>query len=450
MSMLTLNVRPDPDARTSARWVAQLVDPDVRRWYDAMAIKSKVTASERLRVLTRYCEARRTTPGELLTLAQRPKGTTKIANDLQDFAILMSKPHTPEDHGAGERDKDARRRCAEGHSGGYILQFIKSIRGFLRANDIGLVRSISVGDANRVRTVENERIPPPAELRKVLLAASPRAKVIIAFCGLAGLRPEVLGTMDLEDGLRLADLPDVVITDGGVKVRKSPALVVVRRELSKVRKRYVTFLPREGCEFLRTYLATRLLHGEPLAPDSPVVRPDYGFDRKGRPEAKRGLPFLGRQGVTKEIRQAFRAVRLQARPYVLRSYFASALLSGQREGAITDLERELFLGRANAISMRYTLHKDLPAKEIEALRDTFRRLEPFLSTKAVDASSADAATVDELREMYLRTQENMKALEARLAAPKSELAEALLADPEARRILERAVRRSQAKAPAKA
>lgn len=421
------------------------MDPDVKRWYDAMCLKNRSTADERLRVLSRYCEAARTTPGAILALAQEKKGIKKVADDLQDFATLLAQPHEPQDHAVEPRGERGAAACARGHSAGYIEQFVKSVRSFLRANDVPLVRAIAVGDSGATPTVADERIPTPADLRKVLLGASPRGKVIVAFCGLSGVRPEVLGLKDCSDGLRLGDMPDVVVKEGTVKVRRTPAAVRVRRSLSKVRKAYYTFLPREACDFLRTYLASRLAHGEALGPESPVVRPDYGRERQGRPEAIRGSPFLGRGGVTKEIRSALEGAGIHVRPYALRSYFASALLSAEREGLLTDLEREFFLGRANAITLRYTLHKDLPPQAVEELRESFRRCEPFLTTRVVETTSPDQATIDELRTMFEKSQADMKALEARLAGPRSELAEALLADPEARRVLERAASRAKAK-----
>jgi integrase len=222
---------------------------------------------------------------------------------------------------------------------------------------------------------------------------------------------------DSADGLRLRDLPDLVIKDGSVRFRKTPALINVRRELSKVRKRYVTFLPREGCEFLRTYLQGRLLRGEPMGPDTPVIRPSGGYDRRGRVGVKQGLPFLGRQAVSKVLREAFQAVHLEARPYLLRSYFASALLSGQREGVITDLDREFFMGRAGAISMRYTNRKDLSPQASEQLREAFRKCEPFLSTKAIDTLATQdgaelQAEVARLREEYAIMKTGLAALMA--------------------------------------
>src|SRR2546425_1248275 len=115
--------------------------------------------------------------------------------------------------------------------------------------------------------------------------------------------------------------------------------------------------------------------------DSPIVRPDYDYERRGRPAQMQGSPFLGRQGITSEIRAALRSQGLQVRPYVLRSYAASALHSAQREGKITDLDREFFLGRKGAITARYTVNKDLSADQVEEMRRAFAGCEPYFGAR---------------------------------------------------------------------
>jgi hypothetical protein len=50
-------------------------------------------------------------------------------------------------------------------------------------------------------------------------------------------------------------------------------MVVVRKTLSKARHQYITFLPQEGCQYLKEYLELRLRQGEELSPESAVVGP---------------------------------------------------------------------------------------------------------------------------------------------------------------------------------
>jgi integrase len=229
-------------------------------------------------------------------------------------------------------------------------------------------------------------------------AAGIRGRVIISFVAFSAVRPEVLGTQRADDGLRLGDLPDLEIDGRSVRIRRTPAQITVRRSLSKVARKYVTFLPAEGCKYLLEYLENRLGRGEELRPDSPVVRPDYSYETRGRPEGMRGSNFLGRQGVSQEIREALRGQGLAVRPYVLRAYAASALLSAQREGKITDIDREFFLGRKGAITSVYTVHKDLPAAKIDEMRKQFAACEPYLGAKP-QAAEVPATDLREIRAM---------------------------------------------------
>ncbi len=388
--------------REGATWKRWLADEQVFRWYRSMVIRTEVTADERLRVLSRYCDAVKTTPMDLVERAQKPKGISAVADQMQDFVTLLRTPHKPADHGE-EDGEAARERCAKGHSPGYVANFVKSLRAWLRHNDIGLVRKIVVGDDGATPTVENERTPTPRELRGILAAADERGKVIISFLAFSGVRPEVLGARKAANGLRLEDLPDVRVRGGEIRFLDVPARVIVRRELSKVRKRYFTFLAREGCEYLKAYLDHRIARGEKLEPDSPIVRPDYGYEVMGRPEGMKGSPFLGTQGITGEVRKAFRARGFRARPYVLRSYFDSALASAEREGKVIPLDREFLMGRVTAVEQRYTNLKELAANVIEEMRREFAACAPYLETRRQTAPASDLAE-------FLRSSENEEVL----------------------------------------
>ena len=369
----------------TSNWRRWLDDPGVKLWHDAMEIKSPVTADERVRVLGRYCDAVGTTPAKLVERSSTPSGVKGVADELQALTIRMAR---------------------EGHAPQYIANFVKSVRAWLRHNDIGMVRKISIGDAGARPTVENERLPTRSEVHDVLIAGNPRAKVIVSLCAFAGVRTEVVGYYRAKDGLRLSDLPELRVKDGRVRVLHEPMRVNVRRSLSKIKTRYHTYLTAEGCAYLRTYLEERIALGEVLGPDSPVVRPDYGRESKGRPEDMRGSPFLGRQGVSREIRNLFRARDLSMRPYVLRSFWESAMAIAEREGKITQLDREFWAGRKGAIDARYTVHKELAPDVVEAMREAYSRADPYLAT-ATPALAPDSDVRLELAE--LRAENNAQA-----------------------------------------
>lgn len=102
----------------------------------------------------------------------------------------------------------------------------------------------------------------------------------MSLVGKAGLRPEVLGNHNATDGLMIKDLPDLVIKDL-VTFASKPPRIVVRKTLSKARHEYFTFLSNFGAKRLLAYLNERLLSGEPLEPESPVIAPLQNTNASG-------------------------------------------------------------------------------------------------------------------------------------------------------------------------
>ena len=121
------------------------------------------------------------------------------------------------------------------------------------------------------------------------------------------MRPQVLGKSDASDGLLLGDLPDLVLDDGEPHFSQLPALVKVRKNLSKTRTPYLTFLGQEGAGYFLTYLKSRIKDGERLTAASPVVVP-YG----GEPR------FMLRGNIQDCLRIRMQKVGFQAGSYILR------------------------------------------------------------------------------------------------------------------------------------
>ncbi len=374
-----------PDAKAikrTAAWRAILKEADVARWHAKLALKKTGTADERARILYRYCKALKTTPAKLAARAKEPDGGRRAAQDrLQDFVTLLHGPHKPSDHAEDDGDDKARQRCGRGHSPDYVENFSKAVKSWLEHNDVALGR-IYLGDTGATY-VQDELILLPEQVRAALNAASLRGRVVISAVAFAGVRPEVLASRRAEDGLRIKDLPDVELDAGArtVKILRTPMTVVVRRELSKVRRRYLTFLPGEASRFVQEYLEYRLARGEDLTPDSPLIRADYNFERRGRPRDMRGSPFLSTPAITSEIRDALRAAGLSQRPYALRSYFISRLESASRDGKITAHDKEFFEGRKKSIDLVYAYHKGLTTKDVEQMRAAYQACEPYLGAK---------------------------------------------------------------------
>lgn len=347
------------------KWTSLLGDPEVRRWYDQLALGSITTAEERIRVLGRFCEEIGMTPRQLADLAKAENGGRRRVEDmLMDFV------------GQAHRQK---------LSPGYIENYVKVVKSWLLFNEVALVRKIMIGDRGATPTLTDERIPTRQELHGALSVADERGKAIISLCAFSGLRPEVLGNRKGTEGLRLKDLPELEVKDGRIVFRRLPTMVRVRRELSKNKRGYFTFAPPQTCRYVASYLERRIARGEVLGPDSPVVRVSLRRERQGRPldTGLHGSSFLATSGITKEIRK-FLWTQVKLRPYVLRSYFDTDLELAERNGNITPSDRKFFMGRAGDIDRRYTTGKArLPDDVVEAMRKAYQESSGFLVTEDV-------------------------------------------------------------------
>jgi len=346
-----------------AKWRSLLEDDEVKRWYEQLGLGSHATAEERIRVLGRFCETIRMSPKELADLGRDANGgRRKIEDTLMDFVGKMSR---------------------KGKSPGYTANMVKVVKSWLLFNEVALVRRIRVGDATATPTLEAERIPTKAELHGALSVADERGKVIVTLCALSALRPEVLGNRRGTDGLTIRDLPDLEIRKGRVRFAHVPAMVRVRKPLSKTKKPFFTFAPAQACRYIADYLERRMARGEVLEPVSPLVRTTPAWERRGRrvDNPAHGSPFLSTPAITKEIRK-YLWTQVRLRPYVLRSYAITNLETAERNGKITLSDRKFVCGRTDDIDRRYSTGKmQIPEDVIEAIRKEYREASPFLMTE---------------------------------------------------------------------
>jgi hypothetical protein len=190
----------------------------------------------------------------------------------------------------------------------------------------------------------------------------------------------VLGSYDGDDGLRVRDLPEMTTKEKTINFEKVPTLVVVRRELSKARHQYFTFLSEEGCGYLKDYLEERMREGEKLNQDSPIVTP----------KNDRTKPFISTANVGDTIRSAIRRGGFKWRPYVLRSYFDTQLMLAESKGLVLRDYRTFWMGHRGDIENRYTTNKQrLPDQVIEDMREAYRRSQEFLQTAEVERTSEE-------------------------------------------------------------
>ncbi len=336
-----------------------LANPDIRRWYDNMARGSVNTAEGRLRRLGRFCEMHQMTPNQLVELAQKD---IRTATDLLEDHITMMEE--------------------KNNSPGYIEEQIKTVKSWLRHFDIEIKRKLRVSWANLTPTLQDERVPDGTEMAEIYSRAGLRESVVISLMAKSGLRPEVIGNHNGTDGLKISDLPDIVIHQGKVKCIRMPNRIVVRRQLSKARHQYFTFGTQSATNHLIAYLNDRLAHGEPLHGDSPVVAPDYIYKtNRGRNSTK---TFLPTPQISSLVRQVFRP-RFTWRPYVLRPYFDTQLLIAESKGKIAHDFRVFFMGHKGTMEARYTTNKGiLPEVLVAEMREAFLRSEEHLEQTDID------------------------------------------------------------------
>ena len=325
-----------------------LKDPELKNWNENIKAGSIITGEVYLRTLGLYCKLNNTDPRKILEDAK--EGKLK-----KDFMVFVRKLEN------------------EGKAGSYIVRFKKVISSWVKFNDISLdLRSVRIKEASRNLTVEDERVPTQEELSKIITISGLRGRVSIALMAFSGLRPETIGNFKGTDGLKLSDLPELRINEGKIEFVKIPTIVRVRSTLSKKRHEYMTFLPEEGCNYVKEYLESRMKEGEKLTYDSPLITlegPIPGTHERPRTQL-----------VTRDIRKAMRKLNFEWRPYVLRSYFSMALDIAENKGIVSHNWREYWMGHTGDISARYSTNKKLSPEMIEEMRETYKKCSPYLET----------------------------------------------------------------------
>ena len=251
-----------------------------------------------------------------------------------------------------------------------------AVKSWLRHFDLLVTRKFRITNVDSTPTLEGERVPEAQEMSEILHRSSLRAATAITLIAKSGLRPQVLGNFNGSDGLTMRDMPDIVIQQGVARCLRSPAMVLVRKNLSKTRNQYFTFLTGSGTKKLIAYLNDRLAKGEVLNGDSPVIAPESEY-KYGR-QRNTGKRFLPSNQVSNIVRDALRP-RFQWRPYVFRAYFDTQLLIAESKGKIARDFRAFFMGHKGTIEAKYTTNKGvLPESLQDEMRQSFKRSEEFL------------------------------------------------------------------------
>ncbi len=342
---------------TESKHKKMLEDNELKRWYENLEAGSKITADVNLRNLGRFCELSNMTPEMIIELAKN--NPRELKDRFIDFVRSLE---------------------SQGKAGSYIGRIEKALRSWLKFNDIDIKMNIKVKGSNENPTIANERVPNKEELSKILRKASLRGRVAIALIAFSGLRPESLGNYGGTDGIRLGDLKELNIET--LEFEKVPTMIVVRSSLSKAKHQYFTFIPEEGVTYILDYLQDRKKRGENLTSDSPLLN----LDEKGVKKHN----FLRTQLITRNIRETIRSAGLKMRPYVLRSYFATALDIAESKGLISHPWRQFFMGHKGDIEARYSTNKRLSPDLIEEMREAYKKCTKFLETRNTELSESNA------------------------------------------------------------
>jgi integrase len=330
-----------------------LKDPDIQRWFNNLARGSIITAEERLRRLGRFSNQVGLTPQSLVEMKRTDSdGFEKFIMDFVDQSF------------------------AKGEKPTQVKNNLVTVKSWLGHFGLGVESKIKLPPADYV----DEVVPSKEELASTLRNCDSRSRVIASLIAFSGLRPESIGNYLGNDGLRLKDLPEVRIEGDQIIIEKVPTEVRVRKTLSKARHQYFTFLAEEGCRYLKEYLETRIRAGEKLEAESPVV----GHLRPSK------LDFMRTTKLSWEVKLAMKKTGFSWRPYVLRSYCATAFDIGESKGWLSHPWRQFFMGHKGDIEARYSTNKArLPPDMVEEMREAYKRCEPLLSTEKQQEASEE-------------------------------------------------------------
>lgn len=330
-----------------------LSNPDVKRWFDNVSRGSPVTAEVRLRRLGKFCEDHSMTPMQLVEIGL--KDQRSVTDLIQDHITMMEE---------------------NGYAPQYIKTTVTAVKSFLHHFEIEIRRKMKISNINSTPTLENERVPEAAELAELFNRAKLRAGASMALIGKSGLRPEVLGNHNGSDGLMIKDLPDLAVVQGVATFIRTPPRITVRRTLSKAGHEFFTFITDIGAKKLLAYLNDRIVSGESLGPDVPVIAPFSRYPRYRGTVTNR--KFLITPTIEEEIRKTMRP-RFKWRPYVLRAFFDTQLLIAESRGKVAHDFRVFWMGHVGSIEAKYTTCKSiLPKGLTDEMRDAFKRSEEFL------------------------------------------------------------------------
>jgi len=253
---------------------------------------------------------------------------------------------------------------------GTVANYVSAIKNRMQYDSIPFTRNVKIPNRTYHPTVENEVVPTKDQIITFLRNARPATQVIISLIAFLGVRFKVIAD------LRVKDFPEMRITENNeVIFEKTPTRIKVRKELSKNRKEYQTFLIEAGCMIVKNALEIRMRKGEKLDSESLIV-PTECDKTTVRQRAK---------AVARRLNTVFDKVKYDSRPYSLKNFFATALMNS----GIQQNWQTFFMGHSGVVQNEYTVRRQQPTEQIEEMRKLFKeKIEPYLipQDSNVDAS----------------------------------------------------------------
>src|SRR2546426_1994933 len=315
-----------------------LKDREFKRWIDNVTRGSKSYGYEMLRRMGFIQKRFKKSPSQIAKMTQK-----QAANFILDMI--------------GELEKEKR-------SGSYMSNLSKAVKGWLDWNGIQVKQKIRIPGREELVRVADERTPTPDELKRILDAADLKAKTACAIVAFSGTRIEVMGDYLGDDGLKIRDFPEMKLGTSDVTFDIVPTIINVRRGLSKSGNQYFTFLCEEGCEYLRRLLVWRIMRGEKLTKESPIISP-YQLSISDK--------HIRTNNVGDIIRKPIRLAGFDWRPYVLRRYFDTRMMMAETDGLIIRDYRQFWMGHVGDIEAVYTLRKGLSKDVVEKMRESYAK-----------------------------------------------------------------------------
>ena len=334
-----------------------LKDPAFKRWLQDVERGSVTTASAYLRTIGHLCAEFKITPPILAKMGVK-KATEFLFDTVTHF-----------------EDKQS--------AGTNIKGYVRALKSWWSYNGTEVVKKVKISGGSDYGKYENEIPPKSDQLARIFDVADMRAKVACSIMAFSGCRPGVLGNFLGNDGLKIADFSELGLHKNTVKFSAMPTIIWVRKSLSKARHKYISWLPEQGCNYLKTYLEFRLRNGEKLTGDSPI------FTALSNNPREVGS-HIRTTNIGDLIRKPIRAAGFDWRPYIFRRYFDTRLMQAEVDGLLIRDWRVFWMGHKGDIEHTYTLNKGLSEDVIEQMREKYSAVaDKFLVTVKKPTLGAD-------------------------------------------------------------